>query len=806
MPTLRSLLEDMRVSIRMLRRTPGLTATIVLTLALGIGMASSVFSVFNAVLLRPLAYPDADRVVRIWGHDPSAPFPMKFVLGPDFLAWKEQASSFEHIVAYSPGDEAVIIDGAASRESLLEISDGFWEMSGVRLAHGRFPAPGELDALVVSHDFFGQRLGGDVEALGRPAVIEGRAVPIVGVLPPALPLQLPWPASAGLQLQNVALFRTMRVEAGSDGSIQLLSVAAKLKPGVSLDQGRTELAAIGARVAQAKAAYPGSRMTLRLSPLAAELTGDARPALRLLLAAVILVVLIACVNVANLLLGRGAARRREMAIRAAIGASRIRIVRQLLAESLVLAIAGGTTGLLVAYWSLPLILAAAPDAAPRLLEASIDGTVLAFAAVASLATALMFGVGPALSIGRVNSAFVLMSGARPFPTAAVVPRGGRLLVAIEMALAVVLLTGAGLLVKSFWRLNAHPAGFDPASVLTMTVHLSGREYDENARRKDYIQEVLRRTRVIPGVSEAGISSHGETITVARVEGAPLLAPDEMMERSSVLVNAVSEGSAAALGMRLLAGRWISDTGARAEVVINERVARRDFPSVDPVGRRVRLGGPDSAPLTIVGVVADLKYAGLDRTPEPEVYVSYAQVPPWRFTAVVRTRLEPQAIAQSVIGAVSAIDRSRPVFGARTLEEALADSIAPRRLNVLLLGAFAAAAVGLSLVGIAGVVGHSVARRTHEIGVRLALGADPHRIVTMLVGQGMGMALAGIGIGVAAAAALTRLMESLLYEVAPTDPLTFAFTAVGLALAATTASLLPALRAARIDPARTLRNP
>ena len=806
MPTLRSLLEDMRVSIRMLRRTPGLTATIVLTLALGIGMASSVFSVFNAVLLRPLAYPDADRVVRIWGHDPSAPFPMKFVLGPDFLAWKEQASSFEHIVAYSPGDEAVVIDGAASRESLLEISDGFWEMSGVRLAHGRFPAPGELDALVVSHDFFGQRLGGDVEALGRPAVIEGRAVPIVGVLPPALRLQLPWPASAGLQLQNVALFRTMRVEAGSDGSIQLLSVAAKLKPGVSLDQGRTELAAIGARVAQAKAAYPGSRMTLRLSPLAAELTGDARPALRLLLAAVILVVLIACVNVANLLLGRGAARRREMAIRAAIGASRIRIVRQLLAESLVLAIAGGTTGLLVAYWSLPLILAAAPDAAPRLLEASIDGTVLAFAAVASLATALMFGVGPALSIGRVNPAFVLMSGARPFSTAAVVPRGGRLLVAIEMALAVVLLTGAGLLVKSFWRLNAHPAGFDPASVLTMTVHLSGREYDENARRKDYIQEVLRRTRVIPGVSEAGISSHGETITVARVEGAPLLAPDEMMERSSVLVNAVSEGSAAALGMRLLAGRWISDTGARAEVVINERVARRDFPSVDPVGRRVRLGGPDSAPLTIVGVVADLKYAGLDRTPEPEVYVSYAQVPPWRFTAVVRTRLEPQAIAQSVIGAVSAIDRSRPVFGARTLEEALADSIAPRRLNVLLLGAFAAAAVGLSLVGIAGVVGHAVARRTHEIGVRLALGADPHRIVTMLVGQGMGMALAGIGIGVAAAAALTRLMESLLYEVAPTDPLTFAFTAVGLALAATTASLLPALRAARIDPARTLRNP
>jgi putative ABC transport system permease protein len=545
-------------------------------------------------------------------------------------------------------------------------------------------------------------------------------------------------------------------------------------------------------------------MTLRLVPLSEELTGSARLALTVLLSAVVFVLLIACANVASLLFGRGSARQKEMAIRAAVGAGRARLFGQVLIESLILATVGGVAGLLLARWSLSLILALVPEAIQRLMESSIDGSVLAFTVGASLITALVFGVGPALALGRVNPQRALNHGLRSYSGVSLTPRAGKLLVVVEVALAVVLLTGAGLMIKSFWRLNAHPAGFEPDRVLTMRVQFSGPAYEEASRRQAYIEEFLRRVGSVPGVSAAGISTHGDTRGVAIVEGAPVLPPEELMQRSQILLNAVSEGSARAYGMRVLRGRWITDTEPSASVVVNESVARRDFPAQDPLGRRVRVDGPDSQPVTIVGVVADLKYAALDQNPEPEVYVPYSRDVPGGFTAVIRTSISPVTLAPALTKSVSDLDRALPVFEVQTLEQDLADSIAPRRLNFFLLGVFGAAALGLALIGIYGVIGYSVAQRTNEIGIRMALGARRRDVVTMVVRQGVGMALAGIVVGLAAATLLTRVLASLLYEVAPTDLQTFAMTGVLLTVTAVTASLVPALRAARIDPAETLR--
>ena len=511
----------------------------------------------------------------------------------------------------------------------------------------------------MSYDFFEARLGGETRSIGKAAIIDARPATIVGVLPRNFILQLPWPRWPGFEPQSVAAYRTRRIDPPKGNQIQLLNVVGKLKPGVTIEQARAELETIRARTAQEQPAFHGNRFTLRLVPLSEELTGNARLALTVLLSAVVFVLLIACANVASLLFGRGSARQKEMAIRAAVGAGRARLFGQVLIESLILATVGGAAGLLLARWSLSLILAVVPEAIPRLMETSIDGSVLAFTVGASLITALAFGVGPALALGRVNPQRALNHGVRSYSGVSLTPRAGKLLVAVEVALAVVLLTGAGLMIKSFWRLNAHPAGFEPERVLTMRVQFSGPAYDVASRRQAYIEEFLRRVGSVPGVSAAGISTHGDTRSVAIVEGAPVLPPEELMQRSQILLNAVSEGSARAYGMRLLRGRWISDTEPSASVVVNESVARRDFPAQDPIGRRVRLDGPDSPPVTIVGVVADLKYAALDQSPEPEVYVPYSRDVPGGFTAVIRTSISPVTLAPALTKSVSDLDRRCP---------------------------------------------------------------------------------------------------------------------------------------------------
>ena len=393
------------------------------------------------------------------------------------------------------------------------------------------------------------KLGGDAARIGKAVTVDGRPVTIGGVLPRGFPLQLPWPGWPGFEPRDVGAYRTVIIEPPSDNRIQLLNVVGKLKAGVTIERGRAEIETIGARTAQAHPAYPGNRMMLRVVPLARKLSGEAGFALAVLLSAVVFVLLIACANVASLLLGQASARQKEIAIRAAVGGGRARLLRQLLVESLMLALAGGAAGLLLARWGLSLILALVPHAIPRLIESSIDGPVLAFTLGASLVTALVFGVGPALALGTVNLQDALKLGAKRSTSISLTGRAGRLLVAVEMALAVVLLTGAGLLIKSFWHLNAHPPGFEPGRVLTMKVQFSGPQYDEDSRRRAYVDEFLQRTESVAGVSAAGISTHGDIRSVAIVEGAPAVPPEEVMQRSSILVNAVSAGSARALGMR-----------------------------------------------------------------------------------------------------------------------------------------------------------------------------------------------------------------------------------------------------------------
>ncbi len=801
---LQQLLQDVRYGLRMSRRNPGFTAVVVLTLALGIGMNTAVFSVFNAVLLRPLAYPNPERLVSISTYDDRSPFPTDAVLGPDFVDWRDQAVSFEHVVAYDQGDETLVTRGIATQTRIAMVSEGFWELSAAKPVLGRLPARGERNTILVSHRFFERSFQGDPDAVGESVTLDGRQVTIVGVLSDEFLFQLPSPTWPGFEPKDLDGFRTEAIQAQSrTGPIQLLTVIGKLKPGVTIERARAEIETIRQRTAQAHPAYPANRATLRLVSLQEELVGQARLALWVLMAAVGVVLLIACANVANLLLGRASARQKEIAIRTSLGAGRTRVFRQLLVESLVLALLGGATGLLLARWALGVMVGLMPQAVPRLAESTIDGGVVAFTMGSLLMTVVLFGVGPAAALWKVDYD-VLNDGARGSSRTSRSPRVGTWLVAVEMALAVVLLTGAGLLAKSFWRLNAHPPGFEPQHVLVMKVQHSGPHYREAAQQREYAHEFLRRVQAIPGVSSASLSTHGDTLTVALVEGAPQAPQQEMMRRSSALLNATSEGFADVMGLRVLHGRWISDTDSQSAVVVNESLARRDFPGQDAVGRRIKIGDPRASSVTIVGVVADLKYSRLDASSQPEIYVHYSSSPMSRFTVVVRTAGDPLALAPTIWKSVSDIDKTQPVSDVMTLEQSLADSISPRRFNLTLLGTFAAAALLLALVGIYGVIAYSVTERTHEIGVRIALGAERRHVVRMVIRQGMTIALAGIAIGTVGAALLTRYMENLLFDVKPADPGTFVSVAVLLAATAFIACWGPALKAALIDPIIALR--
>jgi putative ABC transport system permease protein len=625
---------------------------------------------------------------------------------------------------------------------------------------------------------------------------------VSGVLRKDFRVQLPPPTtvSAGPS-GEIDFFRAIVLRPAQPGAgILIFNVLGLAKPGVTVERLQEEIEAIRAHQ---KSDAVGLMFPphLRITPYADKLVGAARRPLLTLLAAVILVLLIACANIANLLLARGSSRQREIAIRTAIGAGRARMLRQFLVESLLLAVAGGALGLLLARAGIAAVIALIPHAVPRLAETSVDGRVLAFAAGATIGMALVFGFAPAIALWKANVHDLLKEGGRPASWSSTF-RVREALVAAELALSVVLLIGAGLMVKSFERITAYPPGFAPDRVLTLRVQFSGARYRDPATRRAHVSELLRRVRQAPGVEAAGGSSSGDGRMTLRIEGQPELPPGQA---PSVPLSAASGGYAAAIGMRIVRGRWLTDAEPQPAFVVNESLARRSFPGEDPLGKRIRIAGRGEPRFgTVVGVVADLRYANLDASPEPELFMNYGDATLFSMTLVIRTFGDPAAAVPVIRTLLSGIDRSVPLYDVRPLDATLADSIASRRFNMLLLSTFAASALLLALIGIYGVIAYSVAQRTHEIGVRMALGAQRRQVLRMIVLQGMGIASAGILLGVTAALAVTRVLTSLLYEVTPTDPATFAAVVVVLVMTALAACGGPALRAALVDPTIALR--
>jgi putative ABC transport system permease protein len=798
------LLQDTRYALRGLRRNPVFAAIVILTLALGIGLNTAVFSVVNAVLIEPLHYPQPERL--LWLADYNKAFKAELVGGADFLDWRAQAQSFDKMCAYGYGNQTIAYRNTTERPMVAEVTSDFWPITAIKPIAGRLFTDTDGDVIVLSYSLFQRLFAADPGVIGKTVMVDGHPTTVVGVLPQGFRFLFPTPSRANIDPTEIEAYLpagNLAPAAQRDRNNHVIvNVVARLKPGISLQQARSEMEAIHARIVkQFQTQINYSQMELRMVPLQEKLVGNARPALLLMLGAVTFVLLIACANIAGLLLARASTRRREVAIRAAIGAGRLRMIAQFLTEGLVLALAGGAAGLLVARWAIALLTGFGPKAVPRLEGVTIDGRVLAFTVLISLVSGLLFGLGPAISLARANLHSELKGGGKS-TSGSLRLRLRSVLVAGELAFALVLIIGAGLMVKSLWRMNARPAGFHPESILVMKIALAGPAYRARPQQIAYFEEALSRLKRTPGVVAAG-TVFSPIRGVVQLEGAPP-APADLAHRGTYY--STSPGYFQAMGMRLIRGRWMTDNEPSEVMMVNETFVRSILGGADPLGKSIHMVFPQRPPSwAIVGVVSDVKYSKLDAEPGPEVYFPYSQ----SFfngasDVVVRTSGDPLAMAPTVRRVISDIDRSQPPFDMQTLEGTLARSIAPRRFNLFLLGTFAGSALLLALIGIYGAMSYAVTQRTHEIGVRMALGARRGEIVRMVIRQAMAVALTGIAAGIAAAFGLTRLMTTLLYDVKPTDPLTFAAVVAALTATSLLASWVPALKAARVDALRALR--
>jgi len=795
------LAADLRYGLRQMQRAPVFTATVLVTLAAGIGLNTAVFSVIDAVLVRSLSYPDPERMLWVTTVDRD----QEMVNSPDFLAWKEQASSFDGLVAFDFSNYAISTADNVVESRVAWVTEDFWAVSGARPSLGRLPLNGE-DAVLLSYPFFERAFHADPALAGRAVTIGGRQVTVAGVLPPGFRPQLTKPfVSNGLRDRDVDAYRTMRVTpptmAGGITRVQLFSVIGKLKAGVSIERARTDLETIRSRT---KTANPNFRLppTLRVMALKDTIVGNATRPLIVLLVAAGFVFLIACANVAHLFLVRASVRRREVAIRAAIGAGRWRLSRQFFVESALVGAAGAVVGLVVARWSLATIIRILPYGVPRLQETTIDGRALAFATAAAIVAALVFGMVPIWSLWKDDARGVLkqaLTGALPM-TGRLRTKGT--LVALEFALTIVLLIGAGLLIKSLWRLNALPDGFYPDRIVTMDVRFFGPAYRDEGARRAHAAEALRRVSTVPGVRAAAVTTNADSRIRLMREGDPL-PPRRDDEPAFANVTVASADLAQVMGLRPVRGRWLTDFEPSPAWVINETFARRHFGDSDPVGARFR-AGPESF-ATVVGVVADRKLQRLDARAEPELYSDYAHSPMFGYSIVASVTIDAEAAAAEVRRRAAGVDTAVPVLEVKTLEAALADSIAPYRFNLFTFGLFATVALLLASVGIYGTLAYSTSRRTQEIGIRLTLGARRSEVVAMVIREGMTVALIGTLVGLVSGVAVARVMRGLLYEVSPSDPYIFAVASAVLLLAGFAASLGPALKAASVQPLIALRH-
>lgn len=824
--------QDTRYGLRLCVRAPMFAVVVVITLALGIGLNTAVFSVVNAVLVRPLDYPHPERLVWIApsndrGRD-------DVVMSPDFEAWRDRATVFDRIAGYMTGSEAIDVGDDVVQARVAAVTDGFWDLTGATFALGGPPAG--HDGVVLPHAFFERWFHGNASVIGQPVLINGRQTIIAGVLTASFRPQLVSSpafvapgAGAAAGTGAIDVYRANVIRPAAGPGIQILSVMGRLKLGVSIERARAELESLRAQQQPAgmnsgpgPGPGPGPRMDtgrpspppsrLRVVPYTDKLVGDARRPLLILQAAVALVLLIVCVNTANLLLVRGWTRQREIAIRTALGAGRGRVLRQFFVESLILGIVGCAAGLLIAWGLTETLVRLLPSAVPRLSETTIDMRVLLFALGACAATTVVFASVPAITLWKNNISDTLKDATRSASSSTWSVRVRSALVAFEVALTVVLLVAAGLMVKSFWHMTAFPPGFAPDRVLTMRVQFSGPRYREPGNQQTFIDELIRRAAAAPGVEAAGVGSNGGSFMLLTIEGEPDRPPDQ---KKRGVLSSVSEGYAAALGLRVVKGRWLTDREPAPVFVINETLARQAFPGIDPIGKRIRLpfvdpsGGRNGRNASasfgeVVGVVADLRYSKLGVAAEPELFMDYAHARIGGTTLTIRTSADPMSVAPSLRTLLSSVDRTLPLFDVKPLDAVLADSIAPRRLTLLLLGTFAAAALLLVIVGIYGLVSYAVAQRTQEIGVRIALGATRRQVVVMVVTQGMAITIGGIALGLAAAILSTRLMTALLYEVTPTDFTTFVVAALTILGTAFAACCAPAIKASLVDPLTALR--
>jgi putative ABC transport system permease protein len=809
-----TLLHDLRYAFRGLRRSPGFALVAVLTLALGIGANTAIFSVVNTALLRPLPYPEPDRLVRVYsGRNGENTWT---VSPPDFVDWRAQAGVFAHTAALNSGADYTITGaGGAERVAAAQVTPDFFDVLGVPPALGRGftqdnAQVGQDKVAVLSYGLWQQRFGGQPDIVGQTIQLDGVTYAIAGVMPKGFA----YPAEARLWTPLAFSAHDLATQRGA----HYLDVIARLKPGVTLTQAQSAMQGVAARLSQQ---YPktNDKWSANVATLRDSLVGDVRPALLILLGAVGLVLLIACANVANLLLARAMGRERELAIRTALGAGRGAIVRGILTESLLLAILGGIAGLLVAVWGTHALITLQPDAVSGMGPVGVDATVLGFTLVLTLLTGVLFGLIPALHASRVaNLSGRLKEGSRGATGSREWWRARSLLVTAEMAFAVILLAGAGLLMKSFVRLIDTDPGFRTEHVLTFNLSLPDARYQTPEQSDAFYTQFLEQVRSLPGVQDASaifglpLTGFGYQISVHELDGRVLSSREED-ELPSPQVRIVTPDYFQVLGIPVLRGRSITDAdraGAPPVVVVNETAAKLYWPGESAVGHHFTIGtdmgvSPDRVGGTVVGVVADTKDNGPSVVPKPQMYLSHSQVPVTFMSIAVRTAsVDENALVSAIRSRLHDIDPNIPMYQVSTMQQLLGDSVAQPRFYMLLLGVFAGAALLLAAVGIYGVMAYVVGQRTHEIGVRMALGARGPQVLRQIVGRGMRPAMAGVALGLAGSIAITRVLSDLLYGVSATDPLTFIGVAVVLVAVSLAATLVPARRATTVDPVIALR--
>ena len=800
--------QDLRYGLRTLIKNPAFTIVAVIALALGIGANSAIFSVVNTVLVRPLPYKDPDRLVMVWEDASKQGFPHNTPAPANFIDWRNQNQVFEGMAALhrqsynlTGSDEPERIDGR-------RVSANLFELLGVQPLKGRWflqeeDQPGANRVVILSHRLWQRRFASDENIVGKTLTLNGQNFTAVGVMP----RQFEFPTREDQLWVPIGLTPE---EAGVRTG-HYLEVLARTKPGVSREQAQAEMNTIAARLEQQ---YPDSNSGIGTTVISLheEVVGNIKPALLILLGAVGFVLLVACANVANLLLARAAVRQKEIALRVALGASRWRLIRQFLTESILLSAIGGLVGLLLSFVALMVLRSFIPQEISQATEIAIDAKVLGFTGLVSILTGVIFGLAPITQASNLNLNETLKEGGRDSHAGS---RGNRirsLLVVTEVAVSLILLIAAGLLINSFIRLRNVDPGFRTDNVLTMGIVLPQLKYPDQARRSAFYTDVVRRVEALPGVKSAAVTNwiplvfQGDSIGIT-IEGQQNV---PVSERPNAVTRVISPQYFSAMGIHLLKGRLFDERdkeNSPAVSIISEAMARRFWPGQDPIGKRFTPGDGDSPDdwIQVIGVVNDVRQFQLHAEPRPQMYLTHEQV---GFFAprylVVKTAVDPLSMASSVRDAVWAVDRDQPVSKISTMEEILADSIVRQRFSMLLLGIFAALALILAAVGIYGVMSYSVAQRTHEIGIRLALGAQTSTVLKLALGYGLKLVIVGTLIGLVVAFGLTRLMSTLLFGVSPTDPITFAGISLILISVALLASYIPARRATKVDPIVALR--